>query len=89
MTKHRKLNSDVDVEDQRYIELNAQTGARINPLPTSEEPGVAQKKLDNLFQKQMQRKRLQVVKPSAFVDTFGAIDNLLGQQGTFFGMTSL
>ena len=65
----------------KCTEFNANSNSN---LVTVDETCVAQRKLENMFNKHMQKRRLQFSKPVVHVDTYVVIDNLLNQHGNDF-----
>ena len=49
----------------------------------------SQRKLDSVLNKFIVKRRCQFVRPTVHVDTYAAIDNLLGQYGTPYSLASL
>lgn len=75
MRKQIKLNPEP--AEQKYVELNGNSNS--NPF-FADETCLAQRKLENMFNKHINKRKFhQVVRQVMVVDTYIIVDNLLAQ----------
>ena len=72
--KQIKLNPEA--AEQGYVELNGNSNSNTF---FADETCLAQRKLENMFNKHINKRKYQVVKQITVVDTYVIIDNLLAQ----------
>jgi len=78
MRKQVKLQPDSP--EMKYSEFNANSNSNLM-INTADETCIAKRKLENMFNKHMQKRRFQIGKPMVHVDTYAVIDSLLNQHG--------
>lgn len=77
MRKQIKVSADPLEEKQKEINGNVAASATV----ATEENFVARRKLDNMFNKHIQKRKLQVVRPVIGYNSYAIVDALLAQYG--------
>lgn len=77
----KQVKMNPESPENKCVEFN--TNSNSNLITANEEHCHAKKKLENMFNKHMQKRKMQPAKPTVQIDFFTAIDALLNQYGKF------